>query len=287
MQEDQRLRPVWEAIIQIYRVYEDICRRHGLRWYLAYGSALGAVRHNGFIPWDDDFDVLMPRADYNKFWEIAKVELPSQYKIVTLKNTISYALPWGKIMETRENVLDKLSTITNCEFPQGLFIDVFPLDGCYTDVLHRYSRKIYSALLICRERWVLNELRPSFSSKISKIIGFFLKPIFNNLKTKHDFVMFDDYRLSVPSYGTTEMCAHANNEIGDFGDNRKMPVDCYGEPEWIEFEGIGKVPVPQDWNQYLTGVFGNYMKLPPPEKQISSHEGESVVPWRLGPENNR
>ena len=78
----ENLKPVWSAILEVYDQYALVCNRFGLRHWVAYGTLLGAVRHKGFIPWDDDFDVFMPREDYERFLSIADTELPEYLKIV-------------------------------------------------------------------------------------------------------------------------------------------------------------------------------------------------------------
>ena len=81
------LAPVWKVVLDIYREFAAICQRHSLRHYAAFGTALGAVRHKGFIPWDDDFDVMMPRPDYERLIEIAPSELPAHLQFLSKKTT--------------------------------------------------------------------------------------------------------------------------------------------------------------------------------------------------------
>ena len=79
---DYGLRPLWDALYEIYEEFAKICDKHGLRYYAFAGTLLGAIRHNGFIPWDDDLDVAMPRPDYEKFIQISKTELPRHLNFV-------------------------------------------------------------------------------------------------------------------------------------------------------------------------------------------------------------
>ncbi len=277
------LRPLWDSILEIYKAYAGICQRHNLRFYLGYGSVLGAIRHKGFIPWDDDFDVVMPRPDYDRFWEIADKELPPQFKTVTLFNTKEYALPWGKIMETRKDVVDSVCEKVGYGLPQGIFIDIFPLDGCYTDPVRCTLRKLMSYLLLSRQRYLLNNGTSSIRSKLSRFGGFLLRPFFSGLNTARDFTLYSQNRLSKPTFDKSLYCSLFNEELGNGNDEPKMPRDVYGDPEWVPFEGLS-VPVPHKWHEYLTIQYGDYMTLPPEEQRyVPTHSEQIVAPWRLGP----
>ena len=102
------LKPVWDAVLNVYREVAQICDKHGLRYYLTDGTALGAVRHKGFIPWDDDFDMSMPREDYQKFIEIARNELPEHLKFVNWENTPEFTLLFGKVQDTRADFVKSI-----------------------------------------------------------------------------------------------------------------------------------------------------------------------------------
>ena len=96
------LQQVWDGVFNVYKEFAKICEEHKLRYYVSDGCALGAVRHGGFIPWDDDLDVSMPRADYEEFLLIAESKLPPHLKIVTWRNTSQYNALFAKIQDSRE-----------------------------------------------------------------------------------------------------------------------------------------------------------------------------------------
>ena len=95
---DPRLRPLWDAMLEVYKAFAAICDKHGLRYCADCGTALGAVRHGGFIPWDDDMDIQMPRLDYEKFASLAQQELPMGYAWIDRFNCRDYDNGFGKVI---------------------------------------------------------------------------------------------------------------------------------------------------------------------------------------------
>ncbi len=92
----EMMKRYWAAQLEVLKVIDDICKEHGLKWFANYGTMLGAVRHKGYIPWDDDIDITMLRDDYNLFFEFAQNELPEGYQILTPYHQDEYAYPVGR-----------------------------------------------------------------------------------------------------------------------------------------------------------------------------------------------
>ena len=125
--ENYDLRPVWRGILDVYRVVAEVCEKHNLRYYVTGGNCLGAVRHKGFIPWDDDLDIFLPWPDFDRFWEIVKAELPDYWKGIGWWNCDGYGMLYGKVQECRKSVVDDIEKQSNLNLPDGIFVDVFPL----------------------------------------------------------------------------------------------------------------------------------------------------------------
>ena len=106
---DPRLRPLWDAILEVYKVFAAICDKHSLRYCADCGTALGAVRHGGFIPWDDDMDIQMPRPDYEKFASLAPKELPKGYAWIDRFNCPDYDNAFGKVIVTDKSKVDLIA----------------------------------------------------------------------------------------------------------------------------------------------------------------------------------
>ena len=125
MEEVHEINPlIKEELLSIYQAFASVCKKHKLRHWVAFGTMLGAVRHNGFIPWDDDFDVFMLREDYEKFLTVANKELPEYFKVVTHRNCSAYPVAFGKIQESRRDVYEKIEKETDYINPHGLYIDI-------------------------------------------------------------------------------------------------------------------------------------------------------------------
>ena len=118
-----------EEILSIYKSFAAICQKYDIKHCVAFGTMLGAVRHNGFIPWDDDFDVFMLREDYEKFLTVADKELPEYFKVVSHRNCPAFPVNFSKIQESRKEIYEMIEEKEGYVSPTGLYIDIFPLDG--------------------------------------------------------------------------------------------------------------------------------------------------------------
>lgn len=126
--DDSKLRALQLCELEILNEFVRVCERHNLRYFLVGGTLLGAVRHQGFIPWDDDIDVGMLREDYEKFSKIAQVELSEQYFYQSPQTDPHYFLTYNKIRKHGTQVYEE--RFRNSNFHKGVFIDIFPLDFC-------------------------------------------------------------------------------------------------------------------------------------------------------------
>ena len=127
----KNIKKEWNAaILDILKTFISICHTHNLRYYCCAGTAIGAVRHHGMIPWDDDIDVIMPRPDYDRFLEIARHEDFGNYEVVTPYNNERYPLYFSKLVNKNTTLIEEKER--PCII--GLFVDIFPLDATADDV---------------------------------------------------------------------------------------------------------------------------------------------------------
>ena len=138
--EEINLNAVRAGMLSIYAAFREICDNHDLRFYAAYGTALGAIRHGGFIPWDDDLDIEMPRSDYDAFLRYAIVELPKGYELLTWQTTYGYKNLFAKIAISNIGYIEQIEKESGVKLGQGLFIDIFPVDGSPASKAARYWR---------------------------------------------------------------------------------------------------------------------------------------------------
>lgn len=122
---DYDIRPLQLRILKILLAVDKVCKEHGLRYYIMAGTMLGAVRHKGFIPWDDDLDIGMPRADYDLLMSHSKEWLPQPYEAVCAENDPNYPLPFAKIQDADTTLIERM----HLKYLGGIYLDVFPLDG--------------------------------------------------------------------------------------------------------------------------------------------------------------
>ena len=267
----KELQPRWNAvIIDVLSVFIRICEAQGLRYFCAGGTAIGAVRHQGMIPWDDDIDVFMPRPDYDRFLRLAAQSMPEGYEVLSPYATKDYPMYFAKMCNARTTLLE--NERIPCVF--GLYIDIFPLDGACDDVETCYREKR-------RFKRLMNKLEAvsthnSFGEYIGlltkrrewgrfavKTVAFCCRSWLRRwlLKQMDSIAYGYDYALS--SRVVTYSGAYQRQEI--------YPKAWLETPQMFAFEGL-MVNLPHDYDAYLRHFFGDYMTLPPVEQRASHHQ---------------
>ena len=275
------LRPLWDALLDVYKVFSEICERHGLRYCADTGTALGAVRHSGFIPWDDDMDVQMPRPDYEKFVEFVQKELPEGLAWLDRFNCPDYDNAFGKVIVTDRALVDRVASESGLKLGQGIFLDVFPMDGYPDSPIARRWRKIQNYLVGFRAKY--NEGwdgTKTLKSRIAFLIGAALLPFNYKIHDYREQVEFYERRARRYPFGATQMCVSIG--CAQYADDKPYPFALFGQPQKVRFDK-GYMMVQERVEEYLKWMFGNYMLLPPPEKRKGAHGNKENVAWRLGP----
>ena len=280
MNQKYNLRPLWDAILGVYKVFAEICDKHELRYCADCGTALGAVRHGGFIPWDDDMDIQMPRPDYEKFVEIAPKELPYGYAWLDRFNCLDYDNPFGKVIVTNKDVVERVARESGLSLGQGIFVDVFPLDG-YPDswigVLCRWIQNIQIEMGLKMSE---QGNRQTLKSRVASALGHLICPRKYRVRSHCEQCDIYEKRAKKIPFGSTQKCVSIG--LAHYSDDRPYPFKFFGTPHKIPFEDT-MMPVQEDVNGYLTCVFGDFMKLPPEDKRIGTHGNTRMASWRFGP----
>lgn len=244
----------------------DFCDAHGLTYYLSGGTLLGAVRHRGYIPWDDDIDVNMPRPDVEKLIRLTGGRLGGHLVIARAEGPIEHATSFPRLLDTRY-VLKTSTPDGRASYFTNLFIDIFPIEGLPTDfgkVRRHYllTRSMitmrhlayYTGPLTGR-RGPMKALRYALRP-VAKLFGYrFWNRMLLKLAKKYDYDRCD-YVGVVCGY------VHTTQEY--------IKKEGYGVPVKIPFENR-MYNAPADADTYLKNLYGDYMQLPPPEKRAVHH----------------
>lgn len=245
--------------LEILENFISCCDKMNLTYYVGFGTLLGAIRHKGFIPWDDDIDVCMPRADYDKFISNGINFLPKNYFIQTMDSDPNYALNFAKLRDSDTTLFEK--HVVDVDINHGVFIDIFPLDG-YVKGQNRVLdlRVKESPVFEESDKNIISNTLNGFGKKLAYKLG---ETIPNKLKT-------DLSKMSVPKdnpkFEDCELvaCLVDNFYITPF------KKQFLGKGIKVDFENI-KVNAPENYDEYLKILYGDYMKLPPEDQRENHH----------------
>lgn len=253
--------------LEILLKVADFCDQHGLRYYLAYGTLIGAIRHKGFIPWDDDIDIQMPREDYNKLIELFNRENEdARYFLLDPKSKIA-GHPYVKVIDTR-TVKKELGAKKGSIL--GIDVDIFPLDGMPSDdaeyekwyaQLHKEYKK-YQYSVISLKGW-------GFKTKIHYLL---YRP---NLLCRKKILKKTEKLHALYPYEKSERVGIMETVYN--GKKNRLKKEYFDGYTLVEFEGH-QVKAPRGYHEVLTDIYGDYMKLPPEDQQVAHHTNSSF--WK-------
>ncbi len=247
----------------------DCCSSLDLRYYLLGGTLLGAVRHQGFIPWDDDIDVGMPRADYEVFLEKAQPLLPEYYFVQCRATDPELPNNFAKLRDSRTTFIE--TSVKDRKINHGVYIDIFPLDYYPDDPKRQKEFDRRNRLLSLRIRAVFTlpeESRRSFVSELGASIV--AKLLSLRYRTIEDAL---DAREKL--YKSVSKSSWLANFSGAWGKKEIVPADWFGDGADGVFEGL-TVWLPKEYDKYLTQLYGDYMQPPPEEKRVTHHYTEMI-----------
>lgn len=242
--------------------FDQLCQELDLSYFLMGGSLLGAVRHQGFIPWDDDVDVGLLRADYDRFLAAAPAALAtSHYFLQTPASDENYALSYAKLLD-RNTYIEEKKNVNNAR--KGIFIDIFPLDriptdpGAQREQLGKFQLLNTRILLQLRYHLVDNPLRklqsPLTDEQLASV---------NDLKEQREAVM--------TQYQDDDQLPQVKNLASQYAYDKEIySVAELTDLTKVQFDKI-IVQVPRKYDKILTRLYGDYMVLPPENQRTEKH----------------
>jgi lipopolysaccharide cholinephosphotransferase len=246
------------VMLEILGEFVNICNKNNLIYFLDGGTLLGAVRHKGFIPWDDDIDVAMPRNDYEKFLDIYHNIENTKYYLLSYRSSESapcHYEPFAKLCKKgtvyAENNADKKKYC-------GIWIDIWPYDNCIFFLAKLHTILIKSAWRLYRIKANIDIPQNNIKRLISNFLCLFLTLHFCNILQKRLYLLFNNFKTKYISFFS-----------GIYGYKKETHKISEIHPlSKVLFEGK-EYYAPGNWNIFLNKLYGNYMKLPPIEQRIS------------------
>ena len=249
-------------LLAIAKAFDTVCEKNKIPYYMLGGTMLGAIRHKGFIPWDDDMDFGVPREFFDELPKVLERELPSRYKCRTIYNSQNVILPFYKIEDT----------LTHCEMDEfsgaerdslGINIDIFPLDKCNID-----DTKLKCVLWLV-DKYARIYTGAAHGNKLNNFIKAFLRFIIQFSKiTLYKFIENKSKSLPKGDY--------LGNLYGRWKKKEIVPKEWYGDGHRYKFEDLELVGF-ANYDKYLKQMYGNYIELPPIEKRTTHAKN---VLWR-------
>lgn len=249
-----------ERQLDILAEVDRFCKENEITYYLFAGTLLGAIRHQGYIPWDDDIDIMIPRPDYDRFCRLfTSNTLNLPLTVHSLATSATYALPFAKVSDT-STVLHVESDIVR---DIGIYVDVFPLDGWST---HPLIRRVQASLvrLLSNAMLVKHLQRNRKRPRRNDLLLGFLKALLVPVSARRVGLALS----SVSKFGTFERSKYAGVIVWAY--HESVPKAFYGKGVEVTFEDR-TYPAPENIDGVLRILYGNYLKLPPESRRVTNH----------------
>lgn len=262
------IRDIQNKMLDILVYFKKFCEENNLKFTLCGGTCLGAVRHKGFIPWDDDVDVFMLREDYEKLQDLwDKHADTSRYSCVRSNETINIHHSATEIKDNHTTFINHHSI--NDDIHHGLMIDIIPIDSVAPSKWGKIFQMIDAMIYCCFNFQRLPDHKGKFIYYATKIaLGIFRSP-----KIRYQLWKNAERRVTRYNDGSSALVA----SFGEGASIMKMRFPCkwFENPAYLDFEGH-PMPVPADPDGYLKISFGDYMQLPPEEERVARHNAAFI-----------
>lgn len=248
-------------LVDMMQWLHNVCEENHIRYYTIGGTTLGAVRHQGFIPWDDDLDIGVPRKEYDKLLAILRKQ-KTPYIVDSIEDSDDYIYPYAKLFDTRTTLIEDMRR----PFKRGIFIDIFPLDGAGNTEQEKKTtyKKIRKYMMLLHAKVYKLDKGASLSKRLFyafvKTFGF----LFPSPKRLIEKI------TAIAKRWDFDECVYSGNIVGGWKKREIMKSAWFGKPQLVKFEHI-QIYIPEHYDALLTDIFGDYMQPPPVEKRCSHH----------------
>lgn len=258
----EQLRQLQTQELEILLRIDELCKKHQITYFLAEGTLLGAVRHKGFIPWDDDVDIMMMRSEYEKFLKIAPEGIGGDLFIQHASTTRPYWSPFIKVRLVREPLIFVQKHIAHLTSMNGPCVDIFPVDD--VPKACSFGQDVQGLCIDYLRNFLslkLSLYKPvNLKQRLFKLISLLVPERLIHWCLRRLFSLFDspnnEFAVNLASYYHWQ--------------KQTVPKALYGEPVMWEFEGH-LLPIPRGYHELLTRIYGDYLQLPPEEKRGIQH----------------
>ena len=251
--------------LDILKSIRAICEEQDIKYSLCGGTLLGALRHGGFIPWDDDIDIMMPRPDYDRFVSYCK-ENETPFSLLCAETDERYGYLFAKAMAKNTIIEEEIGNPNGIEM--GVYVDIFPIDGLgdtYEKALKEFKKTRFKRELLVAKNWKKFKKSKTHSWKYEPIrLAFFLMSRFVSMKK---LVSKLQHKFRKNNYDETAFVAVI---VGSYREKEILPKSFFDGYEDVQFEGE-MFKTLKEYDAYLKSIYGDYMKLPPEEKRVSHH----------------
>ena len=266
------LRDVQLKSLDILLFFKEFCEKHNLLFYFCGGCCIGTLRHKGFIPWDDDVDVFMPRKDYERLKVLWKQEVPEgKYSFCRVDESHFVRSQLTAIVDNETTFIKENQK--DLDIPHGIRLEIIPLDGCPNSRIKRAIQLMWGLVyqVFCLQQ------PPTSKGKLFELAGKAALAVFPSWKARAKVWKFAEKQMSKypieKCSKVTELCVRWNYMKNEY------PQSAFAKAVYKEFEGY-QMPIPVGYDAYLRIAFGDYMQVPPKEKQVTCHDAVMIDPGR-------
>lgn len=249
--------------LEMMDFFHAFCMNRGLKYSLTGGTLLGAVRHQGYIPWDDDIDIAMPRKDYDVLIAEFNKESGNHFALLSVESDGKYYLPYAKIINTRTVLKETIDVNESI----GVYIDIFPLDNMGDEI--KKARRMFTRILRKRRKLALKTIAINSNRAWYKNLVLKVGKCILSSKSPHDLALVvNNSAKKYSGVNMTRFICPVVNAL--YGKNEILESKVYSKIIELPFEGRNYL-ASSEYHTILSRLYGDYMKLPPKEKQISHH----------------